>query len=192
MRCSFGFWKKARNTWKVSVVSETESWESSDEVVSEGNEREKSLIEKENKNGLAKEEKQAKHTRHTKPKAMGQKQSIWKRALEHTQPITHTTPRCDGGKRHPGNSHQGSSGKIMLLKGLARFPWCCHRQGLCRDSPSDTEGLRQLSSVKAGDAALPKVVPNWWQPVTSSAGLWPPGEERLAVDNDWNLKEDGK
>lgn len=45
--------------------------ENSDEAVTEGDEREKSLPEKENKNVLAKEKKQTKHTIHTKSKIMG-------------------------------------------------------------------------------------------------------------------------
>lgn len=43
----------------------------SDEAVTEGDEREQSLPEKENKNGLAKEEKPTKHTKHTQSKVMG-------------------------------------------------------------------------------------------------------------------------
>lgn len=45
--------------------------ENSDEAVTEGDEREQSLPEKENKNGLAKEEKPTKHTKHTQSKVMG-------------------------------------------------------------------------------------------------------------------------
>lgn len=42
--------------------------ENSDEAVTEGDDRERFLTEKENKNGLAKEEKQTKHTKHTQSK----------------------------------------------------------------------------------------------------------------------------
>lgn len=45
--------------------------ENSDEAVTEGDEREKNLPEKEDKNGLAKEEKQTKHTKHTQSKIVG-------------------------------------------------------------------------------------------------------------------------
>ena len=45
--------------------------ENSDEAVTEGDEREKSLPEKENKNVLAKEKKQTKHTIHTQSIIMG-------------------------------------------------------------------------------------------------------------------------
>lgn len=50
--------------------------EDSEEAVTVGNER-----EKQNKNGLAKEEKQTKHTKHTQAKITGEKESIYKRAL---------------------------------------------------------------------------------------------------------------